>query len=192
MTNDLYQRQTALIETNATWLRQASALLGKVTHHAYASIGGHLRHILEFYECFLDGVDSGHIDYDARKRDQLIERSRTAAAGRIYSLVERLQNTAALRGDATNFIRIDAVMHRRDVRRRKPEVGNRALAAVLRDRDHAIGPADGVPNRDAGVQMRHRSRYRGESAAAGIDGVGGEGFRWEGVVAVRSQSRNPD
>src|SRR5947199_4753853 len=101
MTKDLYQRQSALIETNSAWLRQASALLGKVTHHAYASIGTHLRHILEFYECFLDGVDSGHIDYDARKRDQSIERSRTAAAVRIYSLIERLKNAPALRGDAT-------------------------------------------------------------------------------------------
>jgi hypothetical protein len=34
---------------------------------------GHLRHVLEFYQCFLDGLTS-RIDYDARKRDEVIER----------------------------------------------------------------------------------------------------------------------
>jgi len=103
---------------NPTWpgYARANERLGKVSHHAFTSstkdlaphrIGSHLRHILEFYECFLDGLDSSHIDYDARKRDESIERSRTAAAMRIYSIIERLENNAALRGDSTVSVRME-------------------------------------------------------------------------------------
>ncbi len=113
---DLLDRQTALIETNVTWLQQARAIVEKISDEAFTSsprdfaphrVGSHLRHILEFYECFLNGVESSHIDYDARKRDESVERSRTAAGERILAIIQRLQNTPALRGDASVFVRME-------------------------------------------------------------------------------------
>lgn len=38
-----------------------------------SSIGGHIRHILDHYHCFFQGLDNGTIDYDARQRDESIE-----------------------------------------------------------------------------------------------------------------------
>lgn len=114
----LLDRQTVLIEANVTWLRQALTLVESISHEAFTTspkdfaphkVGSHLRHILEFYECFLDDVESSHIDYDARKRDESVERSRIAAAGRIRSIIQRLQSTAALRGDSTLFVRMEDV-----------------------------------------------------------------------------------
>lgn len=38
-----------------------------------SSIGQHVRHTIEFFQCLLEGFSSGTIDYDARKRNFLIE-----------------------------------------------------------------------------------------------------------------------
>jgi len=104
----------ALIETNIRWLRQALALLDRVNDRAYADppagfaphrAGGHLRHILEFYQCFLDGISTLHIDYDSRPRDRAVEVSRAAAAATIRSLVLRLESSPDLRCDATLWVR---------------------------------------------------------------------------------------
>jgi hypothetical protein len=105
---NLQNRQTALIQTNVAWLRQALALIERASHEVFtASVGSHLRHVLEFYECFLDGVESSHIDYDARKRDESVERNRFVAADRIRSIIQRLETAPALRGDSTVFVRME-------------------------------------------------------------------------------------
>ncbi len=38
-----------------------------------ATIGQHVRHILEFYQCVARGVDGGVVSYDNRVRDQVLE-----------------------------------------------------------------------------------------------------------------------
>ena len=104
----------ALILTNVRWLKQALTLLDRVGDQAYADppagfaphrAGGHLRHILEFYQCFLDGMATLHIDYDLRRRDRAVEVSRAAAAATIRSIVSRLESSADLHCDATVWVR---------------------------------------------------------------------------------------
>ena len=70
-------------------------------------VSGHLRHIIEFYECFLDGLICSHVDYDSRQRDPSIERSRQAAMARIRSLIARLETAPVLMGDAILFVRVE-------------------------------------------------------------------------------------
>lgn len=103
------QRQEYLITVNIAWLRQADALLTRINDGVYAAspsglaphkAGAHLRHILEFYECFLAGLAGGRIDYDARKRDLSVETSRQAARARIRLLTHRLETEPALRIDS--------------------------------------------------------------------------------------------
>ncbi len=43
----------------------------------YSSIGSHMRHILDVFDCIFDGLESGKIDLTARKRNKLAE-SKTA------------------------------------------------------------------------------------------------------------------
>ncbi len=38
-------------------------------------IGSHLRHTIEHFQCFLSGLATGVVDYDARARDEELERS---------------------------------------------------------------------------------------------------------------------
>lgn len=88
-------RQRILIETNIRWLNQALALLERIDDVSFTAsprglephrAGAHLRHVLEFYGCFLSGMDCGHIDYGARRRDLTLERSRTEAMRRIRQI----------------------------------------------------------------------------------------------------------
>ena len=38
-----------------------------------SSIGGHIRHILDVFECIFEGLESGHINLINRKRNELVE-----------------------------------------------------------------------------------------------------------------------
>jgi hypothetical protein len=113
---DLTKRQSFLIEQNVTWLGQAAVLLEQIDDEAYSSslpsvaphrVGGHMRHILEFYQCFLDGIATSHIDYDARQRDQSIETCRTTALHKVQSIIHRLERSPALRGDSILWVRVE-------------------------------------------------------------------------------------
>jgi hypothetical protein len=48
--------------------------------------GGHVRHCIEFYQCFLDQWPSGHVNYDARARDPEIEADPAAAVRSLHEL----------------------------------------------------------------------------------------------------------
>src|SRR5215471_9768559 len=104
-TIDSPSRLSVLIATNVRWLRQALRLLDRLDDKVYSTtapgfaphrVGAHLRHVLEFYQCFLDGMDSSHIDYDSRRRDESIARSRHTAAIAIRSIIHALDTRAAL------------------------------------------------------------------------------------------------
>jgi len=110
------ERQLALIRMNVGWLRQALALLVTINDEVFSttpeglaphSVSGHVRHIIEFYECFLDGLDCLHVDYDSRRRDASIERSRQAAMARILWLIARLETDPVLMGDSILFVRAE-------------------------------------------------------------------------------------
>src|SRR3954447_21932237 len=109
-------RQNSLIETNIRWLRQALRLLDRIDDTAYGTTppgldphraGAHLRHIVEFYQSFLAGLESSYIDYDARRRDRTVERSRAAASAAIRSIIRTLESCAALRSDTIVWVRME-------------------------------------------------------------------------------------
>ena len=62
------------------------------------SIGGHLRHILDFYQNFVAGMQSGYINYNLRHRGLLIERDRGHAHQRITETVAALRSIPVLEG----------------------------------------------------------------------------------------------
>lgn len=59
-----------------------------------ASVGGHIRHIVEHYRSFLRGLDTGEIDYENRPRDPLVEQSAGHAAGVLEEIADRLHGLA--------------------------------------------------------------------------------------------------
>ncbi len=89
-----------LIAHNIVYLEQGLDLLRGLDDDTYtaaqppfheSSIGDHLRHCLEHYTSFLDGLDAGTIDYDARARDVHIATSRLVATQTIRDLIARLR-----------------------------------------------------------------------------------------------------
>jgi hypothetical protein len=80
-------------------LKDIRLLLSKVDISAYsapsqvlfgASMGQHVRHILEFYTCLFEQSSSGEVCYDLRKRDLKLERSPQAAIELMDSLIADL------------------------------------------------------------------------------------------------------
>lgn len=55
------------------------------------SVGGHLRHCIDFYKSFLNGLESGRIDYNCRQRDSFIETDRRHAIDEIRRLIAELR-----------------------------------------------------------------------------------------------------
>jgi hypothetical protein len=109
-------RASALIATNVRWLRQALRLLELLNDEVYSATapgfaphraGAHLRHVLEFYQCFLDGLESSHIDYDTRRRDESVECSRNAAAVTIRSIIHALETHADARQERIVWVRME-------------------------------------------------------------------------------------
>lgn len=59
---------------------------------ANATIGQHVRHIIELFQCLHKGYDAGVVNYDKRKRDHTIETNKKFASellNEIYSLLDK-------------------------------------------------------------------------------------------------------
>ena len=56
----------------------------------YSSIGSHIRHALDFFDCIINGIQSNNIDLTARKRDEVISTNPDAAKNKIYEIQEQL------------------------------------------------------------------------------------------------------
>ena len=95
---------TELVEHNIHTLKQGYAVLEHITARQYsrpilahsASIGKHVRHVIDHYLCLIngitDGITAGNIDYDARIRDQQYELDRHSARQKIDHICTQLKN----------------------------------------------------------------------------------------------------
>lgn len=90
---------TRLINANKKVLSQLEGLVNNLEDSQFstpqkeafnASIGQHVRHILEFYTCLFQGLENGEVNYDARKRDKQIEDNRTYALQVLASITGQL------------------------------------------------------------------------------------------------------
>lgn len=56
-----------------------------------ATIGQHTRHIIELYQCLIEGYQVGEINYDDRKRNALYENNITAAIDAVQDILLNLE-----------------------------------------------------------------------------------------------------
>lgn len=89
-----------LTEDNVRLLEQGLALLEELDVSLYdkaqpsvylSSAGSHFRHLLEFYDRFLEGLKVGKVDYDLRQRESAIETDPVAAQERLVAVIEDLR-----------------------------------------------------------------------------------------------------
>ncbi len=89
-------------------LSSAIALLESIDSTTYcntsvepycSSIGDHIRHTLDFFDCIIKGLDSNNIDLTARKRDEVLSTNKESAINHIYKLQETLQSYCNINTD---------------------------------------------------------------------------------------------
>ncbi len=94
------KRATPIAAQNIAALRQGLALFERlgsdrygvvVPRIAHSGVGGHFRHIHDYYRCFLAGVDNGRVDYDARERDARFETDLDHAAAGVHASIALLE-----------------------------------------------------------------------------------------------------
>ena len=100
-------RASVILAVNET-LNNAISLIDAISEKTYvdasvgpyySSIGSHLRHILDFFDCILEGIQRNNIDLTARKRDEILSTDKEAAKNHICEIQERLQSFADINTD---------------------------------------------------------------------------------------------
>jgi hypothetical protein len=100
---------------NQLLLLQGLELLAGLSSHAFAHgpdghspVGTQLRHVLDHYEAFFEGLPSGRVDYDARRRDGLLESRVDLAAAALVRWHEALGGLDATSADASLLVQSDS------------------------------------------------------------------------------------
>jgi len=90
--------QSLLVDGCLHCIAQCDQILSILSQEHYAldskgsaSIGAHIRHILDRFHCFFAGNAGSLIDYDARKRDREIEQNLDAATFALASVTRRIE-----------------------------------------------------------------------------------------------------
>ena len=81
---NLSEHQELLLKLSDEQYQHQSELLSG------ASIGQHLRHVIEFYDCLLNGLSDQKINYEKRARSLELENNRKTAMNKISSIKEQL------------------------------------------------------------------------------------------------------
>lgn len=94
----------AAVAANLIVIRQGSDLIKAIGEERYAhrlpvvfgaSIGGHVRHIIDHYQSFLAGLENGGLDYENRPRSVEVETNPGVAMRILATLADRLQSLDA-------------------------------------------------------------------------------------------------
>lgn len=105
-----------LAHQNIHFLDQGIALLDALDDslyrscddHGHSCVGAHLRHVLDCYRCFLAGLESGRIDYDARERNADLETDRQIARRNMLEIRRALEQLEAGDRNRQALVRVDA------------------------------------------------------------------------------------
>lgn len=106
-----------LANDNIHYLSQAIALLETMDDKTYrkpyapffaSGVGAHLRHNLDHYQCFLNGLPTRKIDYDARTRDPRLETDRDYAAQQMQQIVRALEMISEADTEAPVLVKMDS------------------------------------------------------------------------------------
>ncbi len=89
-----------IIKANIFTLTKSIQILNELSNYElcncsvspyYSSIGSHLRHIHDFYDCILDGYSSKLVDLTARKRNNSIESNCDVAILSFTTIISKLK-----------------------------------------------------------------------------------------------------
>jgi|GEM_PF-223139 len=85
--NHLQQAATEPLEQLRTIIQSIRAEGNIFEHYVQSGAGVHVRHILDYYHALQNGLSSGHIDYNSRRRGSAVESDPLVAVQIIDRLV---------------------------------------------------------------------------------------------------------
>jgi hypothetical protein len=77
-------------------------------HSVWTSPGAHTRHMLDFLDCLLTGLDARLVDYTARKRRIDVEQSQSVGMREVRRCMESLNRLCEIDGQFTLDVRSDS------------------------------------------------------------------------------------
>jgi uncharacterized damage-inducible protein DinB len=95
-----FQQEPGLVIAAKDVLEQGLGLLGHIegkysavaASPFNASIGQHYRHVLEHFQCLLQGAASGEVNYDSRQRNPRIETETAYAGAATREVLQQIEN----------------------------------------------------------------------------------------------------
>ncbi|MFK8014408.1 MAG: DinB family protein [Gammaproteobacteria bacterium] len=102
---------------SVAFLEQGLTLLRDITDEQFAAtlppvfrsgVGAHIRHILDHFDCLLNGIETGRVEYDGRKRDVRVELERDAAIAAIENMISRLDNVMRAPREVALLVKMDS------------------------------------------------------------------------------------
>lgn len=141
-------------------LQQIQSLLRQIETKVYvhkssllsnSSIGQHTRHILEFYICLLNGVDSKKINYDTRERCLELETNLNFAIQTIQSISEKIESypknislliEGSYSSDMVKNICIETSLHRELAHCLEHSIHHQALIKISLAEQHQLHRID--------------------------------------------------
>ena len=70
----------------------------------HSSIGGHIRHILDVFNCVFEGIENGHIDLTARARNLMIEQKPELGLNYLRQTIDKLTDYS--QNDLSQIIKV--------------------------------------------------------------------------------------
>jgi uncharacterized damage-inducible protein DinB len=115
MSSGVAHRDGLIAAQNVAVLEQGLEVYSRLSTELYtgvpegltpSGVGGHFRHIHDYYRCFLRDADGGRVDYDRRERDPRFEVDLEHAAAEFARTLEALRDLRD--GDAELVVKMDA------------------------------------------------------------------------------------
>ena len=104
------------IRDNLAAIDQGIDLLGEIGPVRYtqripacfnSAAGGHMRHVIEHYLSFLQGLEAGEVDYESRPRDPMIENDPGYAVGQMTAIKRRMEEFSRDNADRPLRVRVE-------------------------------------------------------------------------------------
>ena len=146
-----------LFDANLHYLAQAEALLAQLDDELFgrpsasfynSTIGGHLRHCLDHYDSFLNGLGDAKVDYDERMRLPALETETASSAAKTREICQRLREAATHSAPVGLLVKMDCGLEKSDW---QPSTLGRELQFLVSHTVHHFAMIGGIC-RELGIE----------------------------------------
>jgi len=75
--------------------------------HSHSGVGSHFRHCIDFINCFLNGIETGYVNYNKRAREFSVERFPSRAIEKMREAIRMLEVISIREADTQLFVSLE-------------------------------------------------------------------------------------